>query len=158
MKKEGYKRKTTFFEEKTPGLTPGHGLTHQVVRVWPSRCTGRSFDKPRLVQLPSKLDPESQINPPDQSEFNNYDLEDKIYHAKLQCIIIVNLVYMIFYYNYFFYFFLVILNLLTNKRTRILLRNRPYNRKHFQYFPLKIQTKHHDGPFLQAFLLTSLIR
>jgi hypothetical protein len=29
---------------------PGHGLTCWVNSVWPSHCTGRSFDKPRPVQ------------------------------------------------------------------------------------------------------------
>jgi len=115
MKKKGIEEKPHFLKKKHR-VSPGSWVDP------PSRCTGRFFDKPGLVQPPSKLDPESQINPPNQSRFNNYDLQDKIYHAKLQCIIIVNLVYMIFYYNYFFYFFLVILNLLTNKRTRILLR------------------------------------
>jgi hypothetical protein len=65
MKKEGYRRKTTIFEKKNTGSHPGHGSTRQVVRVWPSRCTGRSFDKSGLVQPPSRLDPESQVNPPD---------------------------------------------------------------------------------------------
>jgi hypothetical protein len=56
MKKEGYRRKTTFEKKKTTGSrsgSPGHGSTRRVDRVWPGRCTGRSFNKPGPVQPPT---------------------------------------------------------------------------------------------------------
>ena len=37
----------------------GHGLIRLVDRVWPSSCTGRSFDKPGPIQSLGQLDSRS---------------------------------------------------------------------------------------------------
>ena len=56
IKKERYRRKTTFEKKKTPDLIrvrpshQGHWLTHPVDWVLPSCCTGRSFNKSRPIQ------------------------------------------------------------------------------------------------------------
>ena len=57
--------------KKKLGSHPGHGLTCQVDRVWPGRCTGQSFDKTGPVQPPSQSGPE----PTHRAGFNNYARE-----------------------------------------------------------------------------------